>query len=69
MLDKNDLFLVWGSIDLAFVRVVEIDLVFVRWPKITWFECEHRTDFVFVWVVEIDLVSLWGIGLDLISVQ
>ena len=33
---KNDFFLTWGSIDLVFVRVVEIDLVFVCWPKITW---------------------------------
>ena len=43
---ENNLFLVWGSIDLVFVWVVEIDLVFV-WvveidlvfacgPKITW---------------------------------
>ena len=30
------LVLVRGSIDLVFVRVVEIDLVFVCWPKITW---------------------------------
>ena len=34
---ENDLFLACGSIDLVFVRVVEIDLVFVCWPEITWF--------------------------------
>ena len=44
---ENDLFFVWGSIDMVFVWVVELDLVFV-WvveldlvfvcgPKITWF--------------------------------
>ena len=34
---ENDLFLVWGSIAVVLVRVVEIDLVSVCWPKITWF--------------------------------
>ena len=30
---ENKLLLVWGSIDLAFVGVVEIDVVFVYGPK------------------------------------
>ena len=34
---QNDLFSVWGSIDLVFVQVVRIDLVFVCWSKITGF--------------------------------
>ena len=33
----------WGSLDLISVRVVEIDLVFVCWPKINWFWCERGT--------------------------
>ena len=41
--DIIDLFLVWGAIDLVFARVVEIDLVFECWPKITFFYCEHLT--------------------------
>ena len=31
-----------GTVDLIFVRVVEICMVFVSWPKLTWFYCEHR---------------------------
>ena len=34
---KICLVLVWGSIDLFFVLVVEIELVFVCGPEITWF--------------------------------
>ena len=63
---ENYLFLVWGSIDVIFVRVVEIDLVFVCWPKITWlqgFSVSIELDFVFVWVVEIDLISVGGSNL------
>ena len=41
--DIIDLFLVWGAIDLVFARVVEMDLVFECWPKITFFYCEHLT--------------------------
>ena len=33
---RNDFFLVWGSLDLVFVRVVEIDLFFLCWSEITW---------------------------------
>ena len=40
---ENASFLVWGSMDLVFVWVVEIDLVFVCRQEITWFSCEHRT--------------------------
>ena len=58
----------WGAIDLAFVRVVEIDLVSVWWLKITRFSVSIEFDLVFVSVVEIDLISLWGVELDLISV-
>ena len=32
---KNDVFLVWGSTDLALLWVVEIDLVLVYGPEIT----------------------------------
>ena len=65
---KNDLFLVWGSINLIFVRVVEISLVLNAGRKSLGFSASIELDFVFVWVVEIDLISLWGIQLDLISV-
>ena len=37
VLAGNDLFLVWGSIDMLFVWVVQIDLVSVYGPGITWF--------------------------------
>ena len=63
---EKDLLLVWGSIDLVFVRVVEIDLVFVCWPKTLGFNMSIELDFLFVWVVETDLISLWGIELVLI---
>ena len=66
MRTENDFLLVWGSIDFIFVRVVEIDLVFVCWPKITWlqgFSVSIELDFVFVWVVEIDLISVGGSNL------
>ena len=53
----------WGAIDLAFVRVVEIDLVSVWWLKITRFSVSIEFDLVFVSVVEIDLISLWGMNL------
>ena len=65
---KNDLFLVWGSINLIFVRVVEISLVLNAGRKSLGFSVSIELDFVFVWVVEIDLISLWGIQLYLISV-
>ena len=65
---KNYLFLVWGSISLVFVRVVEISLVLNAGRKSLGFSVSIELDFVFVWVVEIDLISLWGIQLDLISV-
>ena len=49
--------------------MVEIDVVFVCGPIMTWF-CEGiEIDFVFVWVVETNLVSAWAweIRIDLIS--
>ena len=57
-----------GSNYLVFVRVVQIDLVFVCWPKILGFGVSIELDFFFVWVVEVDLILLLGIELDLISV-
>ena len=39
---ENDLFLVWLSIDLVLVWVVEMDLVFSCGPEIAWCQCEHR---------------------------
>ena len=38
---ENDLFLVYGASDVIVVWVVEIDLVFVCGPEITWFKCKH----------------------------
>ena len=35
--------------DLVFVRVVEIDFVFVCGPKMTWFQCMDRIDLIFEW--------------------
>ena len=58
----------WRSIDPVFVWVVEIDLVFVCGPKMTWFCVEIETVLFFL-RVEIDLISVWGIEIDLISVQ
>ena len=58
----------WGSIDLAFVRVVEINLFLYAGRISIGFSVSIELDFVLVWVVEIDLISLWGIELDLISV-
>ena len=52
-----------------FVWVVEIDLVSVCGPKITWYQCIIAFDFGFVWVGEIGLVSMWGIELNLIFVK
>ena len=34
---ENELFLMWRLIGLFFVRVVEVDLIVVCGPKITWF--------------------------------
>ena len=53
---ENDLFLVLRSIDVVSARVVEIDLVFLCWPKIAWYSVSIELDFVFVWVVAIDLI-------------
>ena len=60
-------FLVWGSIDLFFVPMVEIDLVFVLRPRLLF--VRGSNGLIFVWVVKIELVLVWGIGIRLISVQ
>ena len=54
---------------MVFVWVVEIDLVFVYGPKMTWFCMGIEIDLVFVWVDEIDLMSAWEIEVDLILVK
>ena len=61
---ENDLLLLWRSIGLVFVWVVEIELAFVWGRK----SLSFSVSFVLVWVIEIDLVSIWGIERDLISV-
>ena len=61
---ENDLLLLWRSIGLVFVWVVEIELAFVWGRK----SLSFSVSFVLVWVIEIDLVSRWGIERDLISV-
>ena len=66
---KNYLFLVWGSISLVFVRVVEISLVLYAGRKSLGFSVSIEPDFVFVWVVEIGLISMSGIEVDVISVK
>ena len=45
---------------MVFVWVVEIDLVFVSGPKMTWFYVGIEIDSFFVWVVEIELISVTG---------
>ena len=75
---ENYLFLMWRSIDLVFVWVVEFDLVFVCGPKITWFCCENWTWFRFCvsgrdWLDFIVEDQTWldfsaGIGNDLVFV-
>ena len=45
--NENDLFLVWGSIEFVFVWVVEIDLVVVCGPKMTWSCVGIEIDLVF----------------------
>ena len=51
-----NLYLVWGPIDLFFVWVVEIALVFV-WGRKSLGCSVIEIDLVFVWVFEIDLIS------------
>ena len=41
-----------------FVWVVEIDLVLVCRPNMTWFCVGIEIDLVFVWVIEIDLMPV-----------
>ena len=65
---ENDFSLVWGSIYFVFVRVVEIDMVLVCWPKSLNYSGSIEIYFVCVWLVEIDLILMWGIEADLISV-
>ena len=54
---------------MVIVWVVEIDLVFVCGPKMTWFCVGIENDLVFVWLVEVDLMSVWEIETDLVSVK
>ena len=56
-----DSFLVWWSIDLVFVWVVEINLVFRCGPQIAWFNVSIEIDLDFVRVVEIDFISVRGV--------
>ena len=60
------LVLVWGSIDLFFLWVVEIGLILDAGRSLA-FSTSIEIDLVFVWVVEINLISVWGMELDLIS--
>ena len=74
---ENDLFLVWGSIDLVFV-LVEIDLFLYAGRKSLGISVRIEICLVFVWVVEIltwfqcrdeiDLVVVWVAEIALISV-
>ena len=64
---ENDLFLVCHSIDLVFVSVVEIKVVFYAGRNSLGFRESIEID-LFVWVVEADLISVWGVELDLMSV-
>ena len=63
MRTENNLFLVRVSIDLALVRVVEIDQVFYAGPKSLGFSVSIEFDFVFAWMVEIDLIFCGGSNL------
>ena len=53
------------EIDMVFVRESKLHCFYVR-VEITCFTVSMETDFVFVMVVDIDLISVWGIELDLI---
>ena len=68
MRDENRLFFMWGSINFVFMRMVEINLVFVCWSKSIDLSVNMQLDFFFVCVVEINLISLWGVEIDSISV-
>ena len=68
MRDENRLFFMWGSINFVFMRMVEINLVFVCWSKSIDLSVNMQLDFFFVCVVEINLILLWGVEIDSISV-
>ena len=68
MRDENRLFFMWGSINFVFMRMVEINLVFVCWSKSIDLSVNMQLDFFFVCVVEITLILLWGVEIDSISV-
>ena len=53
----------WGSIDLFFVREVEIDLVLYVGRKSIGFSVSVELYFVSVWVVAVNLILLWGSNL------
>ena len=58
----NYLFLVWGSINLVFVGVVEIDVVYECRPKITWFVRASKLTCFFGWSTL--TFSMWANGID-----
>ena len=58
MRDGNGLFMKWVSIELLFVCMVEICMVFVCGQKLLDFDANTELDFVFPCVVEIDSISM-----------
>ena len=58
MRDVNGSFMEWVSIELLFVCMVEIGLVFVCGQKLLHFDTNSELDFVVPWVVEIDSISM-----------
>ena len=65
---ENYLFLVRGSFDLVFVRLVKLTWFLYAGLKSLGYSVNIELDFVFVWVVEIDLILMWGIELGVVSV-
>ena len=57
---RNDLLLMWRSVDSVIVWVVEIDLVLYAGQKSLGFSVSIEIDLVLVWVIEIDMISVWG---------
>ena len=62
-----------GRKKISFVWGIEVELVLVWGPKLTFFFAGVKIFLVFVcahfeWVVQIDLISVWGIDLKLIPV-
>ena len=57
---KLSWFLYAGQKTIGFSTSIEIDLVFVCAPEITWISVSIEIDLFFVWVVGIDLVFVCG---------